>query len=275
MNEMHQITVAGIRRHVSVRVRAALTTLGVPDASSCAVDLAPPPSPELGEYGFPCFALAKVLRRPPPKIAEEVAAGIAPDELIEAVTTDKAYVNVRLRRDALVCIVLGEVLRRGDRYGAEQADPPRHFMVEYSAPNTNKPLHLGHLRNNVLGSSVSALLEFFGHRVTRINLVNDRGVHICKSMLAYERWGEGADPESAGKKGDHLVGDFYVLFDRKLSEEYDAWLRGDAGRRALAAWLETPKGRAARSAATKDPTAPPAERAFAEAHKDDYFNSES
>jgi arginyl-tRNA synthetase len=274
MNETHQITVAGIRRHVSERVRAALAALGVPDAGSRTVDLAPPPRPELGEYGFPCFALAKALRKAPPKIAEEVAAQIAPDELIEAVSTDKAYVNVRLRRGALIRIVLGEVLRRGERFGSEQAEPPRHFMVEYSAPNTNKPLHLGHLRNNVIGSSVSALLEFFGHRVTRINLVNDRGVHICKSMLAYRRWGEGITPEGAGKKGDHLVGDLYVRFDRELSQEYAGWLQGEAGQRALGAWLETPKGRAAVSAA-KDPSAPRPERAFAESYKDDYFNSES
>jgi arginyl-tRNA synthetase len=266
------LTVAGLRRHVTDRALAALAALGAPDA---VVDLAPPPSPQMGDLGFPCFALAKILRQAPPRIAAAVAERIAPDEVIESVGTDKAYVNIRLRREALISVVVGQALREGDRFGAAQADPPRHWMVEYSAPNTNKPLHLGHLRNNVLGSSVCAILEHYGHRVTRINLVNDRGVHICKSMLAYQRWGAETDPERAGKKGDHLVGDFYVLFDRKLSEEYAAWQQTEAARAGLAAWLEQPAGRAARQAAEQDPEAPPPERVFFDAHNNLYFNNES
>ena len=153
--------------------------------------------------------------------------------MIAAVSTDKAYVNVRLHPQALVAAVLRQALDEGRRFGGDQASPQQHWMVEYSAPNTNKPLHLGHLRNNVLGWSVTELLRFFGHRVTRINLVNDRGVHICKSMLAYRRWGEGTTPERAGKKGDHLVGEFYVLFDRHLGEEYAAWQKTPAAEAKL------------------------------------------
>ena len=92
-------------------------------------------------------------------------------------------------------------------------------MVEYSSPNTNKPLHLGHVRNNLLGYSLSRILEAAGNRVVKTNIVNDRGIHICKSMLAWQKWGDGCTPESTGKKGDHLIGDFYVLFDKHYKAE--------------------------------------------------------
>jgi len=87
-------------------------------------------------------------------------------------------------------------------------------MIEYSSPNTNKPLHLGHVRNNLLGWSLAQIMEANGNKVVKTNIVNDRGIHICKSMLAWLKWGNGITPEQAGKKGDHLIGDFYVLFDK-------------------------------------------------------------
>src|SRR3712207_3080833 len=92
-------------------------------------------------------------------------------------------------------------------------------MIEYSSPNTNKPLHLGHVRNNLLGNALANIVAANGFRVVKTNIVNDRGIHICKSMLAWMKWGNGATPESTGKKGDHLVGDFYVLFDRHYKQE--------------------------------------------------------
>lgn len=215
-------TISSLRKHLQDRVDDALARAGAPEAR---VELAPPPDPTMGDVGFPCFALAKVLRKAPPKIAVDVAALLEPDDVIAEVSTAGAYVNLRLDAGTLFEVVLGEALARGDRFGGDQvsgADKQR-WMIEYSSPNTNKPLHLGHLRNNLLGASISKLVGFYGHDVTRVNLVNDRGVHICKSMLAYDLWGEGTNPERAGKKGDHLVGDFYVLFDQKLAEEYAAW----------------------------------------------------
>ena len=92
-------------------------------------------------------------------------------------------------------------------------------MIEYSSPNTNKPLHLGHVRNNLLGYSLSCIMEANGYKVVKTNIVNDRGIHICKSMLAWQKWGNGATPESTGKKGDHLIGDFYVAFDKHYKAE--------------------------------------------------------
>lgn len=105
-------------------------------------------------------------------------------------------------------------------------DPaPRKIMVEFSSPNTNKPQHLGHVRNNLLGAAVSNLLAFCGHEVVRANLINDRGIHICKSMIAWMEFGEGITPEKAGKKGDHLVGDFYVLFDKHYKSQMEALIQ--------------------------------------------------
>lgn len=105
-------------------------------------------------------------------------------------------------------------------FGIRRADENSDLvMVEYSSPNTNKPLHLGHVRNNLLGYSLACILEANGHKVVKTNIVNDRGIHICKSMLAWQKWGNGVTPESSGKKGDHLIGDFYVLFDRHFKEE--------------------------------------------------------
>src|SRR5699024_11801123 len=95
--------------------------------------------------------------------------------------------------------------------------------VEFSAPNTNKPQHLGHVRNNLIGASVSRILDAAGHQITRANLINDRGVHICKSMLAYKLFGKDETPESTGLKGDHLVGKYYVLFNTKLNEADKNW----------------------------------------------------
>ncbi|MDD4922611.1 MAG: arginine--tRNA ligase, partial [Bacteroidales bacterium] len=106
------------------------------------------------------------------------------------------------------------------QYGLKQADEKAPLvMVEYSSPNTNKPLHLGHVRNNLLGYSLCKILEANGNKVVKTNIVNDRGIHICKSMLAWKKWGNGETPASSGKKGDHLVGDYYVAFDQHYKKE--------------------------------------------------------
>ncbi len=96
-------------------------------------------------------------------------------------------------------------------------------MVEYSSPNTNKPLHLGHVRNNLLGYSVAELLKAYGYEVVKVNLVNDSGIHICKSMLAWQKWGNGETPEATGLKGDHLVGKYYVIFDKEYKKEIECF----------------------------------------------------
>ena len=111
--------------------------------------------------------------------------------------------------------------------GKAENKPAEKVIVEYSSPNTNKPLHLGHIRNNLLGYSVSELLQFYGYDTKKVNLVNDRGIHICKSMLAYQRFGNDETPESAGVKGDHLIGKYYVVFDLEYKKEIQSLI--DAG----------------------------------------------
>ncbi len=266
-------TVNDIHDHVREVVRGALAAVGVEDDSG--VELGRPPNPDMGDLGFPCFALARVLRKAPPLIAQEVGAQIQPDEVISGVIVEKAYVNLRLNQGSLFRVVLGQILREGPRYGAGLCLDQKHWMVEYSAPNTNKPLHLGHLRNNLLGSSISRILAFHGHKVTRINLINDRGVHICKSMLAYMHWGKGIDPGTAGKKGDHLVGDFYVLFDKRFAQEYEAWQQTPAAAERLDEWLGSKAGMAAAKAQAKDPGAPVPAEVFFKKQKDSYFNEGS
>src|SRR5690606_7932405 len=113
-------------------------------------------------------------------------------------------------------------IRDEEDYGYVKAPPQRAIMVEYSSPNTNKPLHLGHIRNNLLGYAVAEILKASGKKVYKTQIINDRGIHICKSMLAWQKFGQGETPSSSGMKGDHLVGKYYVAFDRALKEEIKA-----------------------------------------------------
>lgn len=195
-----------------------------------------PPKPEMGDLGMPMFPFAKRLRAAPPVIAAEVVRIIAADAGLSAraraVGTFLAagpYVNVRLDKAAAAAVVLSRIQDEGAAYGSLGADGTAHgagrrVMVEFSSPNTNKPLHLGHLRNDALGESVSRILKKAGAEVFKVNIINNRGVHICKSMLAYKLFHEanGDTPESLGMKGDHFVGQCYVEFDRYAKEHPEA-----------------------------------------------------
>lgn len=137
---------------------------------------------------------------------------------LTAFNTIKGFLNLSLSDTYWATLFTTVVM--GERFGQFPSNG-RKLMVEYSSPNTNKPLHLGHIRNNLLGYSVAAILTAYGYDVVKTNLVNDRGIHICKSMLAWQRWGNGETPETSGMKGDHLVGKYYVLFDRAYKQEID------------------------------------------------------
>jgi arginyl-tRNA synthetase len=150
---------------------------------------------------------------------------------------------VRLERPRVIAEVLEEVLGRGARYGSGDLNAGKRIIVEFSSPNTNKPLHLGHLRNDAIGMAAARILESTGAEVLRVNLINDRGIHICKSMLAYRRFGEGRTPEGLGQKSDHLVGDYYVKYAQWTGQDPQAeaqaqamlvaWERGDPEVREL------------------------------------------
>ncbi len=180
-----------------------------------------PPKPELGDIAFPMFAYAKLLKVAPPKIAADLKARIEakPDRPAGELVLAGPYLNVRADMAALASDLSREIRSSGSAFGTNDSLAGKKAMVEFSCPNTNKPLHLGHMRNDSLGESVSAILKANGAQVRKVNLVNNRGVHICKSMLAYEKFGNGETPESTGIKGDHLVGKYYVEFAKWEKED--------------------------------------------------------
>ena len=171
-----------------------------------------------GDYTLVTFPLLKMSRKSPEATAQEIGQWIVANcpETVSNFNVIKGFLNLTLN-PAFWLGCLGSLMRTPN-YGFV-CDSGRTVMVEYSSPNTNKPLHLGHIRNNLLGYSVSKILEANGHNVMKVNLVNDRGIHICKSMLAWLRFGNGETPESSGMKGDHLVGKYYVEFDKAYKAE--------------------------------------------------------
>jgi len=186
-----------------------------------------PPNPEMGDIGFPMFNFAKMLKKGPPQIAALAAEKIKMSIPIEyknaAVEAQGPYLNVRMDRGITAKAVLQEVFKDGFNRPGTITD--KKVMVEFSSPNTNKPLHLGHLRNDVLGESISRILAACGANVRKVCIINDRGIHICKSMLAYKEQGKGKTPESENVKSDRFVGDWYVCFSKNLKNETDELIK--------------------------------------------------
>ncbi len=172
-----------------------------------------------GDLTVVVFPLLKASRKAPEATASEIGEWLEKNlEAVQKFNVVKGFLNITVN-PAFWLGLLHEIAADAD-FGIRKADDNSDLvMVEYSSPNTNKPLHLGHVRNNLLGYSLSQILKANGHKVVKTNIVNDRGIHICKSMLAWKKWGEGATPESVGKKGDHLIGDFYVAFDKHYKAE--------------------------------------------------------
>jgi len=178
-----------------------------------------PPNPEMGHFAVGCFPLAKLFRRSPAEIAADLVAQIAPDDVIAKAGAAGPYINLQIHENFLFGDVCNHIIGRDAEYGSADIGHGKRAMVEYLAPNTNKPLHLGHLRNGALGMAVANMYQATGHWVVRANLVNDRGIHICKSMLAWQRWGNGTTPESEGIKGDHFVGKYYVRYAQEAEKD--------------------------------------------------------
>jgi len=177
-----------------------------------------PPQQEMGDFAFPCFSLAKIEKKSPLAIAQDLVEKIRkklPKE-ISGVELKSAYVNFFVDKKFLAQKVLKEAIKKG--YGSSKEGKGKKIVIEFPSPNTNKPLHLGHLRNMSLGDSVARIMEFGGNKVIRTNLNNDRGVHICKSMIGYLNHGKGKTPKSEKIKSDHFVGDYYVLFSKDAKE---------------------------------------------------------
>lgn len=172
-----------------------------------------------GNLTLVTFPLLKTSRKNPEETAKEIGTYLKDNcNAISDYNVVKGFLNLVIAPAAWIGLL--NDIHANEKFGEKQvtADSPL-VMVEYSSPNTNKPLHLGHVRNNLLGWSLSKIMEANGYKVVKTNIVNDRGIHICKSMLAWQKWGNGITPEQAGKKGDHLIGDFYVAFDKHYREE--------------------------------------------------------
>ena len=168
------------------------------------------------------FPYVKAARKAPEAVANEIGAYLAEhSEAVARYNAVKGFLNIVIAPTFWDKVLASIETTKDFGIKAATADSPL-VMIEYSSPNTNKPLHLGHVRNNLLGYSLAQILKACGNRVVKTNIVNDRGIHICKSMLAWQKWGNDATPESTGKKGDHLIGDFYVLFDKHYKEEVKA-----------------------------------------------------
>lgn len=172
-----------------------------------------------GNLTIVVFPWVKVARKSPEAVGTEIGNWLVDNEpAVDRFNVIKGFLNIVIE-PSFWSSVLSHIAA-DEKWGITPVtDASPLAMVEYSSPNTNKPLHLGHLRNILLGYSLSQILTACGNRVVKTNIVNDRGIHICKSMLAWQKWGEGATPESAGKKGDHLIGDYYVLFDKHYREQ--------------------------------------------------------
>lgn len=172
-----------------------------------------PPKADMGDAAFPMFPYSKAAKKAPMMIAEDIKKRLEEkDHPAGTISTAGPYINITFDLSSISDTLFSEVEKGGSEYGKSDTLKGKRMMVEFSCPNTNKPLHLGHMRNDSLGQSVSELLKSQNAEVKKVNLINNRGVHICKSMLAYKIFGNGETPESTGEKGDHFVGRYYVRF---------------------------------------------------------------
>ena len=211
-----------IESQISGSVIASIKELYGQDVPSDMAQLQKTRSDFEGNLTLVVFPFLKISKKRPEETAQEIGQYLV--ENCKAVATFnvvKGFLNLTVA-DAAWVELLSDI-NADELYGEKRAvaDAPL-VMVEYSSPNTNKPLHLGHVRNNLLGWSLAQIMEANGNKVVKTNIVNDRGIHICKSMLAWLKWGDGITPEQAGKKGDHLIGDFYVAFDKHYKAECEA-----------------------------------------------------
>lgn len=238
MNDLKEIWIA--------KVITALEKLADKEGISAAgfrtrMSVGKPPKSEMGDFSFPLFPFAKDFKKAPAAIATDLVDVLGGEKA--GVMAAGPYLNVRIDRSAAITDILNTVAEAGDEWGNGKELAGRKVMVEFSSPNTNKPLHLGHLRNDILGESCARITAARGADVQKVNLVNDRGIHICKSMLAYKKFGNGETPESLGVKSDRFVGDLYVQYndwaskdetaEKQAQQMLQSWESGDKETREL------------------------------------------
>lgn len=208
-----------IENQISRAVIAAVKELYAQEVTEAMVQLQKTKSTFEGNYTLVVFPFLKISRKKPEDTAQEIGEYVAKHcEAVADFNVVKGFLNLVIAAEAWISLL--NDIHSDDHFGEKpvtEASPL--VMVEYSSPNTNKPLHLGHVRNNLLGWALSKIMQANGNRVIKTNIVNDRGIHICKSMLAWLKWGNGETPKTSGKKGDHLIGDYYVAFDQHYRDE--------------------------------------------------------
>ena len=218
----------GLEEILKQQVKAAVKALYGIDADDKQIQLQKTRPEFEGNITLVVFPFVKLARKAPAQVAEEIGkamtdSAIVGEPVIEKFNAVQGFLNMSIAPSFWIEQL--EAIAANPQYG-EQSDRNQLMMVEYSSPNTNKPLHLGHVRNNLLGSSIARIQEANGWKVVKTNIVNDRGIHICKSMLAWLKFGNGETPESSGKKGDHLIGDYYVRFDKEYRKQIAELMAG-------------------------------------------------
>ena len=204
---------------ISKAAQEAVKALYGMDATEKMVQLQKTRSEFEGNLTLVVFPFVKAAKKSPEQTAQEIGEYLTANcPAVEKFNVVKGFLNLSIGDGAWLELL--KAIDADEHFGMKQAteDSPL-VMIEYSSPNTNKPLHLGHVRNNLLGWSLAQIMEANGNKVVKTNIVNDRGIHICKSMLAWLKYGNGETPESSGKKGDHLIGDYYVAFDKHYRDE--------------------------------------------------------
>ena len=208
-----------IETSISNAVKAAIKELYGQDVPEKMVQLQKTRSEFEGNLTLVVFPFLKISRKKPEDTATEIGNYLVEHtDSVASFNVVKGFLNMTISPAAWINLL--NSINADPHYGEQQATESSPLvMIEYSSPNTNKPLHLGHVRNNLLGWSLAQIMAANGNKVVKTNIVNDRGIHICKSMLAWQKWGNGETPETSGKKGDHLIGDYYVAFDKHYREE--------------------------------------------------------
>ena len=207
---------------ISMAAREAVKTLYGQDVDEKMVQLQKTRSEFEGNLTLVVFPFVKMARKSPEQVAQEIGQYLVDNcTAVDKFNVVKGFLNICVAQGSWLQLL--HTIDQDEHFGTKVANEDSPLvMIEYSSPNTNKPLHLGHVRNNLLGWSLAQIMEANGNRVVKTNIVNDRGIHICKSMLAWLKYGNGETPESSGQKGDHLIGDYYVLFDKHYREEVKA-----------------------------------------------------
>jgi arginyl-tRNA synthetase len=213
-----QIKIMNIETRIIQAAQKAIEQLYKQKLDSNKIPLQQTRKDQKGDYTLMVFGFSSFSKKKPEDTAFELGTALKEQEdFIDDFDVVKGFLNLIIA-DKVYFDFFEENIKN-ENYGHQTPNPDDKIVIEYSSPNTNKPLHLGHIRNNLLGYSIAEILKANGKTVIKVNLVNDRGVHICKSMLAWQKWGDSITPQSSGLKGDKLVGNFYVLFDKKYKEE--------------------------------------------------------